>query len=284
MLAGGAAAAPGLEPYHPGGSNVVNRARALGTAVLVDSGPPEVQSWLQLLKKLVGALPLVAAFKTHWHPAHTGANEALVRARHDDHRAREHAALDEHRVLRRPGRPEPTAPRRRRRCRTIRSMPPSRSRSCSTSAATQFEYGHLPEAHTDGDIYVRLRQRNVLAAGGTASGWRGTAILVPSMGGRTAGSWTRRRSCSTSPDAERSIVPDACAVQRRAHHDVGSRHAHHDARPRRRPHREGKSVAEMLAARSHEGFRRATRGGDGDAVGNERVRRLGGQGGYGISF
>ena len=33
----------------------------------------------------------------------------------------------------------------------------------------EIEYGHLPEAHTDGDVYVLFKNRNVLVAGGVVT-------------------------------------------------------------------------------------------------------------------
>ncbi len=143
--------------------------RAAGTAILVDSGPPEHGAELaRLVRGRLGLLPVELLFNTHWHPAHTGGNEAVragdttivaheltrlwmsteyyVDWENKTYTPREAAAL-------------PT--------RTFYSTDPQ---PLSVKIDDEeIEYGHLPEAHTDGDIYVWFKNRNVLAAGGVVT-------------------------------------------------------------------------------------------------------------------
>src|SRR5688572_17644567 len=59
------------------GSNVVVL-RAAGAAAVVDSGPPERANELaKLVRGNMGLLSVELLFNTHWHPSHTGGNEAL---------------------------------------------------------------------------------------------------------------------------------------------------------------------------------------------------------------
>src|SRR5688572_29641175 len=52
--------------------------RAAGAAAVVDSGPPERANELaKLVRGNMGLLPVELLFNTHWHPAHTGGNDAL---------------------------------------------------------------------------------------------------------------------------------------------------------------------------------------------------------------
>ena len=52
--------------------------------------------------------------------------------------------------------------------------------------AEQIDYGHMLEAHTDGDLYVFFRNANVLAAGAAVAG-RGWPVLDWSTGGWLGG-------------------------------------------------------------------------------------------------
>src|SRR5687768_7864156 len=52
--------------------------RAAGAAALIDSGPAAQAAELaKLVRGKLGLLSVELLFNTHWHPAHTGGNEAL---------------------------------------------------------------------------------------------------------------------------------------------------------------------------------------------------------------
>ncbi len=84
-----------------------------------------------------------------------------------------------------------------------------------TVGAERIEFGHLPLAHTDGDIYVFFRTSNVLAAGDVASPLRDPALDY------FTGAWIGGRVdamdiiLGLSNEATR-IVPAAGAVMSRA--------------------------------------------------------------------
>jgi glyoxylase-like metal-dependent hydrolase (beta-lactamase superfamily II) len=69
----------GLTLITGGGSNVlVLTATNRAGAVIVDSGAPEYAAQLaQLVRDKLGADPVEWLFNTHWHPSHTGGNEAI---------------------------------------------------------------------------------------------------------------------------------------------------------------------------------------------------------------
>jgi len=79
---------------------------------------------------------------------------------------------------------------------------------------TRVEYGHLPEAHTDGDIYVRFPEQNVIVAGGAV-----TAARYPTLdyitGGWIGGLADATKKLISMCDADTLVVPDVGPVQRR---------------------------------------------------------------------
>src|SRR5690606_26069826 len=104
---------------------------------------------------------------THWHPEHTGANEVVGRSggmifAHEKSRMylshRVYSALLD-------GRLEPLAE-------AGRPTQVTRGDGSFDFAGERVDYGYLPAAHTDGDLYVHFPARNVLAAGGVVSGER----------------------------------------------------------------------------------------------------------------
>jgi cyclase len=142
------------------GGNILVLATGDGQ-VLVDSGAAaSSDAVLAALRGLPGGGKVAALINTHWHRDQTGANEALGSAgatiiAHAKTRQRLSAGWyvpSDDRYE------KPLAPAGR----------PAQS-FYTTDAATiggkRVEYGYLLEAHTDGDIYVRLPDANVIAAG-----------------------------------------------------------------------------------------------------------------------
>lgn len=155
--------APNLRLITGAGANVVAFNSSAGT-VLVDGGSAQTSS--ALLREVHA--PVKVLFNTHWHPEQTGSNERIGKSG---------ATLISHEYTRlwlsRPIKvtwlPKPFGP-----------LPP-KARPTKTTYTTdtlshggeQIEYGHLFQAHTDGDLYVYFKNANVLAAGGvvSAAGW-----------------------------------------------------------------------------------------------------------------
>lgn len=144
--------------------------RAEGGAVLVDSGPAETAAALsRLVEEHVDGAPLAALFNTHWHPDHTGANDAF------GHRGTRIVAHENTRLWMSTEyyvdwQDKTYAPRAPEALPTQTFYSSDRQPLVLEVGGETIEYGHLREAHTDGDVYVRFRERNVIAAGGAAGG------------------------------------------------------------------------------------------------------------------
>ncbi|HZF28782.1 MAG TPA: MBL fold metallo-hydrolase [Gammaproteobacteria bacterium] len=144
--------------------------RTASGAVLVDSGPAETSAALaQLVEEQSAGAPLAALFNTHWHPDHTGANDAFGKrgTRIVAHESTRLWMSTEYYVDWQDKTYTPRAPE---------ALPNATFYSSDPQPLVlevdgeRIEYGHLREAHTDGDIYVRFRERNVIAVGGAAGG------------------------------------------------------------------------------------------------------------------
>jgi glyoxylase-like metal-dependent hydrolase (beta-lactamase superfamily II) len=101
---------------------------------------------------------------THWHPEQTGANEAVGRSggvifAHE--KTRTYLGNPVYSVTfkgRRPPLPPPARPNRT-----------TRGDGSLEFAGEQIDYGYLPAAHTDGDLYVHFPKLKLLVAGGVVS-------------------------------------------------------------------------------------------------------------------
>jgi cyclase len=107
-------------------------------------------------------------FNTHWHPEQTGLNG---RAGREGVRiiAHENTRLWLTRKITTEWLPKPYGPF------PAKALPNKSfyTRESLDFGGENFEYGHLGQAHTDGDLYVYLRKANLLVAGGvvSAAGW-----------------------------------------------------------------------------------------------------------------
>jgi cyclase len=146
------------------GGNILVRTASTGQ-VLVDSGAAEfTNAVLKRLHGLPGEGRVTTLFNTHWHREQVGGNLAFGRSEativaHEKTRARlatDYYLPDEDRY-------EKALPKEARPTVTFFSG------DQTLAGDKRIEYGHLLEAHTDGDIYVFFREANVLAAGGAIS-------------------------------------------------------------------------------------------------------------------
>jgi len=146
------------------GGNILVRPGRAGQ-VLVDSGAAEsTELVLARLGELPGAGHVQTLFNTHWHLDQVGGNAALGRSgamiiAHEKTRA--HLATDYYLPVE--DRYEQALPE---------EAHPTETFFASGETLVddeRVEYGHLLEAHTDGDIYVFFRDSNVLAAGDAVS-------------------------------------------------------------------------------------------------------------------
>jgi cyclase len=149
-----------LNVLDAGGSNLIAWSGPDGL-VLVDSGPPKssVPGKVQIL------------FNTHYHLDQTGNNEVygsagakiIAHARTREWMSSDYWIPGEERYEK----ARPKAARPTETFLTTGSM---------KAGAEQIDYGYLPLAHTNGDIYVFFRTSNVLAVGDAASPLRDPAL------------------------------------------------------------------------------------------------------------
>ncbi len=205
----------GLQLIGGAGGNVVARPHA-GALLLVDSGSAETAGALRkLLGERFAAAPVEVLFNTHWHLDHTGGNDALAGERgvtiiaHENTRLWMSTEFDvewENKHYER----------------RVRASWPNQTFFTSDkqplaldAGGEPIEYGHLLEAHTDGDIYVSFPNSNVIVAGGAV-----TAGRYPTIDYITGG-WIGGMADATTKllgmmDAETLVVPDVGPPQRRA--------------------------------------------------------------------
>lgn len=147
-----------------GGGNVVCLDTGEGL-VLVDSGAPKTgDAVMAAVKAFGGNARVQVLFNTHYHADQTGNNEVFAASgarivAHEHTRqwmSSDYWVPEEDRYEK--ARPKAAQPGET--FRTTGSM---------KVGAEQIEYGHLPLAHTDGDIYVFFKEANVLTVGDVAS-------------------------------------------------------------------------------------------------------------------
>lgn len=138
-------------------------------ALLVDGGyAAHSKALLQAALKATRARRVATLINTHWHPAQTGSNEAI---------GKDGGEIIAHEVTRLylgravtsvdyEGKYGPLAP-------AGRPTKTTRTGGTLEFAGQGVEYGYLPAAHTNGDLYVHFPAAKLLVAGGPVSseGW-----------------------------------------------------------------------------------------------------------------
>jgi cyclase len=156
--------ADGIFVIAGGGGNVTVFNSSEGV-LLVDGGSPERSAdVLKLVKKRTRASKVHTLFNTHWHWDQTGSNATLGRAgtriiAHENTRLWLTTDVDskwEHRTY-------PALPPKARPNKTFYT-----TETLSFGGET-ISYGYMPQAHTDGDLYVFFKNANVLVAGDVVS-------------------------------------------------------------------------------------------------------------------
>lgn len=157
----------GLLLVQGAGSNVV----ALGGddgALMVDGGlAANASALLETVLGSTGSDRVAMLINTHWHPEQTGANELVGRAGGTIF-AHEKTAMYLANPVRSAlfeGRLEPLPA-------AARPTDTTRGDGTMRFAGQRIDFGYLPQAHTDGDLYLHFPAENVLVAGGVVSGER----------------------------------------------------------------------------------------------------------------
>ena len=211
---------------------------------LVDGGTQEnAAAFLRFLAGETGQTRVKTLFNTHWHLEQTGANEA-ARAAGANIVAHENTRLwmshdffvwwqDRHY----PARPEAAQP----------------TEAFYDDWAGMFgqgalEAGYMLQPHTDGDIYVKFADANVIASGGVgvADGW---PVIDWGAGGWIGGVLDGLQTLIDASDDQTRIVPTSGPVVSKA--DLEAQHAMYSTIIQRLAElmRKGYGFAEVLAAK-----------------------------------
>ena len=155
-----------------GDSNVLCSSASPQGLLLVDSGPRKSGGQLTAAIQAVREDARVqTVFNTHYHADQTGNNETIAAAG---------AKIIAHEHTRQWMSTDYWVPAENRyeKARPKAAWPTDTFRITGSlkAGAEQIDYGHLPLAHTDGDIYIFFRDSNVLAVGDVASPVRDPAL------------------------------------------------------------------------------------------------------------
>jgi glyoxylase-like metal-dependent hydrolase (beta-lactamase superfamily II) len=206
--------APGIKLLRVSGVNVVVLATSAGL-VVVDSGPAAALDALLAALRGVGSPggdggKVAALVNTHWHRDQTGGNEALGMAgatiiAHAKTRQRLRAGWY---VPTSDGYEPPLPPA---------ALPAKTFHSTDEAAIgdKRIELGYLLEAHTDGDVYVRFPEANVIVTGDAISPQR-DPILDWFGGGWLGGRVDSMKKLLELGDARTRYVPSVGPVVGRA--------------------------------------------------------------------
>jgi cyclase len=155
----------GLILFQGAGCNVI-AIRGEDGALMIDGGlVANADALLKAVKERTGNSRVQTLINTHWHPEQTGANEAV---------GRDGGVIIAHEKTRMylsntvtsvtfEGRLEPLP-------KIGRPNKTTQQGGSLKFAGHQVDYGYLPQAHTDGDLYVHFPDMNVLVGGGVVSG------------------------------------------------------------------------------------------------------------------
>jgi glyoxylase-like metal-dependent hydrolase (beta-lactamase superfamily II) len=153
---------------------------------------------VSLLRAQFGSRPVTTLINTDWHPAHHGLNEPMRKAG---------AAVLAHeytkQYLQRAG---------------VKTGLPTKTfytTETLTFGGDTIELGHLGQAHTDGDIYVLFKQKNVLVAGDMLAVGRYPIADVQS-GGWLGGMVTATKTLLDLTNEQTKVIPGLGPVQARA--------------------------------------------------------------------
>ena len=170
--------------------------------LLVDGGAAgETAGLLKVVRTLTGKREIHTLFNTHWHHEQTGANTTLGPAgariiAHENTRLWLGTEVDstwEQRVYKR----------------LAEKARPNQTFYTNGSLAfggETFDYGYLPQAHTDGDAYVHLRNANLLV-GGDVVRLESYPVIDYSTNGWITGMVSGLQALSNLGDEATRVVP-----------------------------------------------------------------------------
>ncbi|OLE51489.1 MAG: hypothetical protein AUG74_22050, partial [Bacteroidetes bacterium 13_1_20CM_4_60_6] len=134
-------------------------------ALMIDGGlAANAEALLAAVKSATGATRIHTLINTHWHPEQTGANEAVGRSggiifAHE--KTKTYLSNAVYSVTfkgRRPALPPAARPTKT-----------TRGDGSMEFAGQKIDYGYMPAAHTDSDLFIHFPAMNLLAVGGVVS-------------------------------------------------------------------------------------------------------------------
>ena len=146
------------------GCNVIALSGPEG-ALIIDGGlAANADALLAAVRNATGTSRIHTLINTHWHPEQTGANEAVGRsggvifAHEKTKQYLSNAVYSATFKGRRPALPKAAWPTRT-----------TRGDGSMEFAGSQIDYGYMPAAHTDSDVFIHFPKMNLLVAGGVVS-------------------------------------------------------------------------------------------------------------------
>jgi cyclase len=217
--------------------------------LLVDGGSPERSpDVLELVRKRTGQKRIHTLFNTHWHWAQTGSNAVLGKA---DTRIIAHENtklwLGVDVESKWEGRKYPRLPVKARPNHTFYTP-----QTLSFGGET-ISYALMPEAHTDGDIYVLFANANVLVGADVVS-VGAYPILDISSNGWITGNLNGVNALKALCKPDTRIVPGQGAVQAPAHLDAQATMLTTVRQRMAKMLAQGKSAQEMIEAQPTKEF------------------------------
>jgi len=199
--------------FQGAGGNVV-AARSADDLLLVDGGSAARSR--ELLKRIAaetGQRNVQVLVNTHWHWDHTGSNEALSRSgatilAHENTKL----WLTTEVISKWENRTYPRLPARALPTQTFFYDADARPLAF---AGQTLEYGFMPQAHTDGDIYVFFPRQNVVVAGDVVSGGS-YPIADYCTNGWLGGMITGLQTLLKKGDAQTRFIPGSGPLRSRA--------------------------------------------------------------------
>jgi glyoxylase-like metal-dependent hydrolase (beta-lactamase superfamily II) len=135
-------------------------------ALMIDGGrAANADALLAAVRSATGSSRVQTLINTHWHPDHTGANQAVGKSGGVIFAHEKTKTMVSNTVYSAVGfnNRVPPLPKEGRPSKTTRGD------GSMEFAGQQIEYGYMPAAHTDGDLFVHVPRWNLLAVGGVVS-------------------------------------------------------------------------------------------------------------------
>jgi cyclase len=183
--------------------------------LMVDGGSPERSAaLLDAVAQLAGNAPIRVLFNTHWHLDQTGSNDRIGRAGAKII-AQENTRLWMKRDIVVEWQNNKVYPPRAKEALPNETFLNHESPKKMSFGNEQIQYGHLFQAHTDGDIYVYFPGPNILMAGDTVS-VGSYPILDYSTHGWIGGMANASRDLLQLANDQTRIIPGTGPIQTRA--------------------------------------------------------------------